>query len=440
MMSFRTLAGAGLSALLLTGTVGLVTHGVAPAVATGRVDARAEKQAAGEAAKARRALARRQWDKAVALAEAAVEHNGNDAGHRQLLGSAYLRAGRFQSAAQALGDVLVLQPDNAGAALNLALARIALGQWAEARELLDVHAAAMPAADRGLALALAGDPMRAVEVLTDAARTPVADAKTRQNLALAMALAGRWQEARVLIGVDMTPVEADQRIMQWVAFARPAGAADQVASLLGVTPAADPGQPLAIALAGAASPAQQQAAVVDAYMPGRAPAEVEAAAAVTAEAPAAEVAKAPDALPLVERFLATQAAPATAAAPMTGVKLLTARAPYKRALAPRKAAVAAKGSWSVQIGAYRNAAVSQQGWARATRRLPAMAGYAPAEMTATVNGARFRRLSVSGFSRAAAVTLCQRYRAQGGACFVRPGAGEQVAAWHKPARVQFAAR
>ncbi|MGJ3628208.1 hypothetical protein AB5I41_16950 [Sphingomonas sp. MMS24-JH45] len=136
-------------------------------------------------------------------------------------------------------------------ALNLALAQIATGKWAEARTTLDRHADTVPTADRGLALALAGDPAAAVTLLTAATRTAAADAKTRQNLALAMALSGEWQQARTLIGLDLAPAEADARIVQWAALARPAGASDQVAALLGVTPAADPGQPVALALAGA---------------------------------------------------------------------------------------------------------------------------------------------------------------------------------------------
>ena len=46
--------------------------------------------------------------------------------------------------------------------------------------------------------------------------SPEATPKTRQNLALALALAGRWQEARTLVGLDLAPVEADKRIVEWM--------------------------------------------------------------------------------------------------------------------------------------------------------------------------------------------------------------------------------
>ena len=92
-------------------------------------------------------------------------------------------------------------PDTDGArvgkaALNLALAQIAQGQWDVARTTLAEHAEAIPARDRGLALALAGDPNGGVALLIAAARTPDADARTRQNLALALALSGRAAVAR----------------------------------------------------------------------------------------------------------------------------------------------------------------------------------------------------------------------------------------------------
>ncbi|MFX6040683.1 hypothetical protein ABTE96_22175, partial [Acinetobacter baumannii] len=81
-------------------------------------------------------------------------------------------------------------PDDGRAALSLALAQIATGNWEGARATITAHANHIAPADRGLAIALAGDPAGAVDILTAAARAPEADAKTRQNLALALALAG----------------------------------------------------------------------------------------------------------------------------------------------------------------------------------------------------------------------------------------------------------
>lgn len=413
-MTIRTMAGAGAAALLLAGGAVAVSHAIAPAVASARVDPRAQKNAADSAARAKKALAKKQWNKAIGFAEDAVSLDGADSGYRALLGNAYLRGGRFASAEQAFADVLTLRPDDGAIALNLALARIASGRWDVARETLDTHRAAIAPADRGLALALAGDPAAGVEVLTDAARGPSSDAKTRQNLALALALAGRWAEARAVVAMDMDAGAVDRRLEQWAAFARPSSAADQVASLLGVTPAVDPGQPVALALAGAPPVAT---ASVDAFMPGHAEPATETAAVTQEVPPVATAAIAP-----VE----------TVSAP---IPMIAAPAAYKVAAAKRMAATARpavlrpRGDWVVQLGAFHNAGVARDGWHRATRRLPALAQHRPNGVSASIKGATFYRLSVGGFTRNDAVALCRGYRAKGGVCFVRATAGDQMAAW-----------
>lgn len=433
-MTIRTIAGAGVSALLLAGAAVTVTHGIAPALASSRVGAKAQKAAADSAARAAKALAKKQWNKAIGLAEDAVSLDGQDSGYRTLLGNAYLRGGRFASAEQAFADVLTLRPDDGAIALNLALARIASGRWDAARETLDTHSAAISPADRGLALALAGDPAGGVEVLTTAARGPAADAKTRQNLALALALAGRWAEARAIVAMDMDAGEVDRRIEQWAAFARPSSAADQVSSLLGVTPAADPGQPMALALAGAPPVAT---ASVDAFMPGRADAAVESTMASQEVPPVATAAVAP-------------AEPVSAPIPMIAAPAAYKVAAVKRMTAAARPAVVrvqghgrVAGDWVVQLGAFQNAGVAKDGWHRATRRLPALAQHRPNGVSASVKGATFYRLSVGGFTRNDAVALCRGYRAKGGVCFVRATAGDQMAAWLRaPAKgaVQLASR
>jgi Flp pilus assembly protein TadD len=445
-MTHRILAGAGLSLLLLGGAAVGTAHLVSPAAAGARLDPKAEKKAAATAEKARKAMAKTRWDKAIALAEAAVALAPEDAGYRQLMGSAYLKGGRFASAEQAFADVLTLQSDNGAAALNLALAQVANGRWDAARTTLDAHAQDIPAADRGLALALAGDPVRAVAVLTEATRLPDADAKTRQNLALAMALGGQWQEARALAALDLPADQVDTRLAQWAAFARPAAAADQVAALLGVVPAADPGQPVAIALAGAVPVTAR--ADVDAFMPGAAPADAEVAATETetaSDTPATAAAQMLVAAPVV-----TFAAPREVVQPLPAAapaRVIASGGAYKTPLAHASGAGAAQtpraragGDWFVQVGAYENEGVARADWARATRRFPALAALTPAGMTAKVRGGAVYRLSVGGFARRDADALCRGYRASGGICFVRTGVGEQTAGWAKRARVQVAAR
>ncbi|MBW6523842.1 tetratricopeptide repeat protein [Sphingomonas sp. RHCKR47] len=436
--SAKKWAGIGLSALLL-GSGGLtVVQMIDPAVATQRTD---PKKAASYARKASALLGKQKWDKAVRYAEAAVVNSPGDAGYRMILGNAYLRAGRFESARATYGDVLSLQPENGKAALNLALAQTALGQWDAARQMLDGHASVIAPTDRGLAIALAGDPNTAIEVLTAATRAPGADTKTRQNLALALALGGRWQEARTLIGVDMSPTEADARMVEWAAFAHPSSSAAQVASLLGITPVQDTGQPVAIALNAAVTPTRAAAAdPVDQYIPGR--------------PDAAQVAEAMPQPAIGEVAVAHAAAPVTPEPkpePVRMANLIEQQGSYKvrsgehavtvhqQRTAPLKAP--APGHWYVQLGAYENAAVARDGWARASRRYAGFAALTPAGMSASVKGANYYRLSVGGFARADADRMCRGYRMKGGRCFVRQQAGDQVAAWIKGGRgVQVASR
>lgn len=463
MLKSRKLAHLGLSALLLTGVGAIVTTAVIPAVATQRND---PKKAASLAEKARKALAKSDWVKAVSYAESAVAYLPTDANYRLLLGTGYLRAGRFTSAHSAFADVLKLDPENGKAALNLALVQIAEGQWADARQMLDDHQQTIGAADRGLAVALSGDPAAAVEILTAATRAPEADVKTRQNLALAMALAGRWQEARALIGVDMSPADADARIIEWANFARPSSSAQQVASLLGVTQITDPGQPIAIALNGAVpveavpvavvpqTAATETVAVAVAQVPvvqTKIVEPVPVAAPVAVVAPVEVAVSAPEVIPTTpavtfapRREVVQQLPAVQPGMSVAKVATLASSGAYKtRVAAPNSVAAApAKGNYVVQLGAFSSAAVAKDGWSRATRRFSRLSSFQPTGMDATVNGAKFYRLSVAGIARADAVGLCRNYRAAGGTCFVRQNAGDQLASWVKPGRsaVQLASR
>ena len=90
--------------------------------------------------------------------------------------------------------------------------------------------------------------------------------------------------------------------------------------------------------------------------------------------------------------------------------------------------VVGKGNFVVQLGAYDSAGVARDGWARASRNF---SGYAPQGMPITVAGKTYYRLSVGGFDQAGAKRLCSNYRARGGNCFVRTGAGDTAATWTK---------
>ena len=203
----------------------------------------------GLATRALAALNANNFAEAVALAERAVEKTPTDAGFRTLLGNSYFAAGRFRSAEQAYKDALSIYANQPQAVLKLVLVQIAQGKNDEALRFLEVGRDSLDAADVGLAMALAGRPQDAVALLDHAARATGADARVRQNLALAYALSGDWQQARIVASQDVPANQLDSRIEQWMAMAKPVRAYDQVAALVGVAPApSDPGQPVRLAL------------------------------------------------------------------------------------------------------------------------------------------------------------------------------------------------
>jgi Flp pilus assembly protein TadD len=443
-MKTRTMLTIGLSAFALTG----VTVGAATVMTANAASVENPKQAAAQADKARKALAKRQADKAVQFAETAVSFAPRDAEYRALLGQAYLLSGRFASAKQALSESLSLESGNPKVALNLALAQIAQGDWAGARATLEAHQD-IAVSDRGLAFALAGDPVKAVELLEPASREADANAKTRQNFALSLALAGRWSDAQLVASVDMAPDQLDARLVQWAAFARPTNAYDQVASLLGVRPVADGGMPTQLALVmpantGLAAAEPAPAAPVDAYMPS-APSEA-AVQAASAEPVAAEpeveaspvqVAGTSPAVVFGPRVEIVQAIPASAAA-VEPVRAVPAMA--RTALRQAAYTAPAKGKFFVQLGAYANSGVARDAWKRTASRVPAIGKHTPQGAKVTTKAGNFYRLSVGGFARNDADALCREVRSTGGACFVRVAAGDQFASWVKPGATQVASR
>lgn len=385
----RLLISFSLSVLVAGGTTaGCAATGGGLASASGRaVEGR-------DAALAGKALAKGDAVGAVAFAEAAVAGSPRRADYRVLLGKSYLRAGRFRSARAAFADALTLNPGNGPAALDLALAEIATGDWSAARATLAANAAIIAPSDHGLALALAGDPAGAVKLLIDAARTPGANARTRQNLGLALALAGQWSWARTIVAADVSPAEVDRRMLEWAAFAQPTHASDQVAALLGVRAQDDAGQPTALALVAPA------------------PAVVAADAVAAPVLPVARIVFGP------RREVVQPLPPRLAAAPMPG-----------------KATSFATGEWFVQLGAFHNAKEAHAAWGRITQRDASLAVRMPQGLSVRAKSGPLYQLSIGRFDRAGADALCRRHRATGGDCFVRRSAGETLAQWiRRPAQ------
>jgi Flp pilus assembly protein TadD/cell division protein FtsN len=415
--------------------------------------AQAARQAAGFAAKASKALLKKNPAKAVVFAENAVALQARNADYRMILGQAYIAAGRFQSAEQSFSDTLTLNPEKERAALNLALAQVALGKNDAAQSTLADYRDKLPAADFGLAMALAGNPQEAVRVLEFATRAPDANAKTRQNLALAYALAGRWDNAKVMAVQDLTPDEVDTRLATWAGFARPGGSAKQVAALLGVSPvAADGGQPTRLALASPVAPVAVAAAAVEA--PAPAPVEV-AVAEPTPPAPVAIV----DTTPAFETPapVAVAKAEPVKVAPAPAPKLIRAEPrPVRQAVvqpsrpaALVRPAVAIKaaafrttkgGQFVVQIGAFQNASSAERAWTRLSARLD-LASYDAVNGAAKARNANLVRVAIGSFgSRAEADRLCARIKQTGNVCFVRVQSGDAPARWVQKHTYKVASR
>lgn len=441
------------SALLALVTVGCKPTAMAerPMTASSRAP---QKQASALFDKAKQAAAKRDYAAALPLAEEAVALSPRDVAYRMVLADLYVKNGRFASGETAYSDVLTLNPDNVRASLSLALAQIAQGRKSAALATLDGVVATAPASDVGLAYALAGEPRRALSILEPAARADGADGRVRQNLALAYALSGDWQKARVTAAQDISPADVGARMQQWSAFAQPASSYDQVASLLGVHPAADPGQPVRLALSNSALDEPVQAAAAE-PAPAPAPEAVQIAAAPApapvevAQAAPAAIEATPAPAPAVEPEVAVQyaAAAETLVKPEPAIIAVPAAAPIKalvpaferpRAkkplvrLAVAQAPVKVKsGRFVVQLGAYSNQRSIDRAWQQAQVRYGL--GGDERALTTTIDlpgRGTLHRLSVAGFeTRGDATRLCSTIRAKGGACFVRATAGDAPVQW-----------
>ena len=431
------------------------------------------------ASRASSALSGGEAVKAVVLAEQAVLADPRNPGYRMLLGSAYMRAGRFVAARQAYDDAMELGQDDGKVALSLALTDIALGHPDVALDTLGAHRQQIPVADYGLALALAGQADQAVQVLSGAVRAGDDTPKLRQNLAYAMAMAGHWREARDMAAQDVPADQLAARMAQWAQLNDPGNMRLRVASVLGV-PAGleDEGQPAALALANfpaAAQPVEQaaQTATAQAAAAPAASAQAPVLAQFAAQelpaidngAPQPQVADA-SAAPTAEKLAAIDMPPSSAAATPVGATPAWAIAPRpavtqpavsatprllsrKLVKADRAPALMAKaaqarvatlavradalptGTHLVQLGAFSTQEGAHRAWRHYLAVNPALKGYRPVITAATVNGKQFWRTQAAGFASAApARALCGTLKAKGGVCIVlaNPVSGGPTAA------------
>ncbi len=414
-----------------------------------------DKTNIGIATRAQAAIESGDYAAAVSLAERAVGNTPSDAGFRALLGNAYFSAGRFASAESAYRDSLSLLPSQPQLVLKLALVTIAQGKADAAIAVLEGARNLLDPSDYGLALALAGQPQAAINVLDEAARAVGADSRVRQNLALAHALTGDWTQARNVASQDVAADQLDSRIQQWMIFAKPAKASDQVASLTGFTPAAvDPGQPVRLALVqpkndvrlAQADPVEiapmveqalpmvtETAAADDAASIQPEPAPVELAE--SAPAPVMAAATPVVALEQVRAFAESVTAPLVEAhyvapkpvAPRPGLSpraasLNDARLPVRRAALGRQSGSSRS---VVQLGAYTSRGFVSVAWAKLAAQYPSLRGYSPSTARFESTRGTVYRLSVSGFdSGGHAKQMCVALKTKGAACFVRSVAGD----------------
>jgi Flp pilus assembly protein TadD len=386
----------------------------------------------GLATRAMAALNSNDIPAAIDFAERAVEKTPDDATFRALLGNAYFAGGRFASAEAAFKDSLAIDPTQSQVILKLALVQIAQGKNGEAVTLLSDNDNLVDPADYGLALALAGRPADAVSVLESVARAPGADSRVRQNLALAYAFTGDWNEARTVAAQDVPAGQLDERIHQWMQLAKPTHAFDQVAALTGVVPAAvDPGQPVKLALR-KSDTRQAQAQPVQVPAPAFSPQTQVAEAAPVVPAPQPQVAEVapPPVDPARVPAQVAEATPAPAFAPAPAVAL---NEPVKPTLASVTVKLPAarpllrlgKSNAVLQLGAYSSRERVAAAWAQITKRHPRLRAYTP--MTARFDGPKgtVYRLAIKGFSsQQEAVARCSVLKGNGGACFVRNVAGD----------------
>jgi len=384
----------------------------------------ASSQPSGEVGTATRALAALQANDpitAITYAEQAVAKSPENAVIRCLLGNAYFAAGRFASAENAFKDSLAISSDQPQVILKLALAQIAQGKNDQANSILEAGRGRLDPADYGLALALAGRASDAVAVLDTVARAQGADARVRQNLALAHALSGDWVNARAIAAQDVPADQLDARIHQWMQIASPGKPGGQLAALIGVTPAAsDPGEPVQLALVKPDAQLAQVAPAPVAAAPQDVPQLAEAV-----PPPLPPMVAAPGDAPSVDAPAAPAFTP-EAAPPPPPPALKPARVVH--AALPKVAVRKASGNSGavVQIGSYSNAARVASAWNAAAHRYSGLRNYSPMSARFDSGKGTFYRLSVKGFgSVGEANALCSSIRRGGGTCFVRGTAGDR---------------
>lgn len=375
---------------------------------------------------------------AISFAELAVTADPQNADARFTLAKAYTAAGRYQSAAEAYGDLSAMNPADANVRFRAALSSLAAGNRYTALSSLDALAAEPSlAADVGLALALSGETRKAISLLETSVRAGSSTPRLRQNLALAQALAGEWAAARTTASMDLAPDAVDARVAEWAAIASNTDSSWRTASVLGVEMAAnDAGRP--VALAWAPRQAETVVAVVEAPVVESAPEPV--AVAAVAE-PAVVIAEAASIVRAEPVAIARAEVPVAAEPAQPIVKIRAVQpgfeAPKPVSAVKREIRALQKpthGAWVVQLGSYAKPEFLNAGWKTLIRKNSALGEFEPIRSQIAVKGATYHRLAIGSFANVnEAVDLCRDLKAGGYSCFVRKGAGAPEATSSKKA-------
>lgn len=385
------------------------------------------KAAPALAPRVEKALAGKDYARALLQAEELVAAVPDDAGYRALLGRAYLANGRYASARAAFRDAMALGNRDVRTIVSLALSETGLGNARAARGLLADHIQDLPAADYGLAMAMAGHPQEGARALLEAVQQPDATAQTRQNLAYALALSGAWAQARLVAGQDLPAREADQRMGQW---SQATTEQQRVAALIGISPREDDaGLPARLALAGAAPTQMADADAGDIAAP---------AEDIAPERLAQADAGSPDTVSVAMAFESGSAANVPMIRASSDPMRAAVRAAFERSKPDAAAALVGRAGmsriarviapaadseasdWVVQLGAYDSEPVAREKWARISRNRAELGDFGEIHSQFALNGRGFHRLAIRGFGdREAAAALCRSLRAEGQPCFVR---------------------
>jgi Flp pilus assembly protein TadD len=154
---------------------------------------------------------------AVAVLQNAVARNPSNLSLLAAFGKALADAGRLKEADAALERAHMPERPNWSVLSAQGSVADQLGEHERARRLYDAALKIAPGepvvlSNLGLSYALSRDLPRAEATLRQANRHPRADARMRQNLALVLALSGKYQEAEEVARRDLSPADAAANI------------------------------------------------------------------------------------------------------------------------------------------------------------------------------------------------------------------------------------